>query len=404
MNRLIIQIRRLAFLFLILAVLPAVLLRYIQYSGGISGLKFPFVLHAHSHVAMLGWVFTAVLALFIKTWFNDQAVLLRQLRILIAILTVSVIGMLITFPVQGYAFWSILFSTVHIFAQLGFTWLFFKQTENRNSIALYCARTALILQMVAALGALSVGPVSAAGYAGKPLYFMCIYFYLHFQYNGWMLFAILALIIHYANVNSEHSGQLKAVLIRLLIGVVLTYAGMAIWCTESYWVVLAAAAGAIIQLVAVIQLARILRFGILTWLKSLAIPLRILFASSLISLMIKCVLQLAAVVPSLNEWISHQRGIIVAYLHLVLLGFITTFLIGALQLGRRIVIKKFMAALLLLVAGFALTELILVITALFPQILSELNKALLLLILAVVQLAGFSFMVLRSSDTDHVQV
>jgi hypothetical protein len=115
-------------------------------------------------------------------------------------------------------------------------------------------------------------------------------------------------------------------------------------------------------------------------------------------------LQLAAVVPSLNEWISHQRGIIVAYLHLVLLGFITTFLIGALQLGRRIVIKKFMAALLLLVAGFALTELILVITALFPQILSELNKALLLLILAVVQLAGFSFMVLRSSDTDHVQV
>lgn|GEM_PF-2439495 len=54
MESLLRSLQRVAFIFLILAVVPAILLRYMQHNGGLVGIKFPFLLHTHSHVAMLG--------------------------------------------------------------------------------------------------------------------------------------------------------------------------------------------------------------------------------------------------------------------------------------------------------------------------------------------------------------
>lgn len=64
----------------------------------------------------------------------------RKIKLTTVVLIVSAVGMLVSFPLQGYAFWSILFSTLHIFAQLGFTWIFFKETEKNREISVVFAR------------------------------------------------------------------------------------------------------------------------------------------------------------------------------------------------------------------------------------------------------------------------
>jgi len=222
-----------------------------------------------------------------------------------------------------------------------------------------------------------VGPVAAAGYAGQPLYFMCIYFYLHFQYNGWMLFAILALLLHFTSraAAPEQDRKLQQVMRMLLGGVVFSYAGMALWCTESIWIVIAALLGAVLQLIALIQMYRLLWPALNQWLRILPMAVRILFIVSLISLATKAILQLVAVWPELNDWIASQRGVVIAYLHLVLLGFITAFLLGSFGITARKKGAPFMIAIFIFGTAFTLTEIILVLSAPFPQIMSELTKA-----------------------------
>lgn len=406
MESLLRSLQRVAFIFLILAVVPAILLRYMQYNGGLVGFKFPFLLHTHSHVAMLGWVFTAIVTLFTRNWLPHTREIVRKLKLTTVVLIVSVVGMLVSFPLQGYAFWSILFSTLHIFAQLGFTWIFFKETEKNREISVVFARTALVLQMVSALGALSVGPVAAAGYAGQPLYFMCIYFYLHFQYNGWMLFAILALLLHFASREEapEQDRKLQQAMRMLLGGVVFTYAGMALWCTDSLWIVIAAFLGAVLQLVALIQLYRLISPALYLWLRSLPVAVRILFTVSLISLAAKAMLQLLAVWPELNDWIAAQRGIVIAYLHLVLLGFITSFLLGTFGITARKKATPLMIAIFIFGSAFTITEIILVLSAPIPQLMSELDKAGALFILAAAQFISLLFFAFSGSDRNHTNV
>lgn len=403
MDRLILQIRRAAFLFLIIAVLPAVLLRFMQCIGGLGTIKFPFILHTHSHVAMLGWVFTAIFALFITAWLKEHPATVRKLKLLLFLLIVSVIGMLVTFPVYGYAFWSIFFSTLHIFTQLGFTWIFYRETEAQTDIAVKTARTALLLQLVSAAGALSVGPVAAAGYAGQPLYFLCIYFYLHFQYNGWMMFAVLALLLKYIGIpeTEKLNMRLRTSFRLLLAGVILTYAGMAIWCTDSALIVGIAACGAIAQLVGIAVFIKQIFPSLRKWLQKQFLASRIFIGASLVSLVIKSVLQLAAVHPRLNIWIAEQRGVVIAYLHLVLIGFVTSFLLGALLVDSGRYRKRIMTGLLFLIFTFTATELILILSAPFPQFISELNKALVLFILALGQLCGLLIITLSASDLHH---
>ena len=84
-------------------------------------MKFQNVLHAHSHVAMLGWVYLGLYALIVKTFLPDEKQKAPFYSWLFWLTQGAVIGMLVTFPRQGYAFGSILFSSLHVI----FSYLFF---------------------------------------------------------------------------------------------------------------------------------------------------------------------------------------------------------------------------------------------------------------------------------------
>ena len=92
--------------FLAIAATIGALLRLI-YVVDMPWLVFKPWLHAHSHVAMLGWLFPAMLIALLG---QDQHQRPRGFALWMGVSQLFVLGMLVAFPIQGYGPVSIAFS------------------------------------------------------------------------------------------------------------------------------------------------------------------------------------------------------------------------------------------------------------------------------------------------------
>jgi hypothetical protein len=111
---------KIPFLFLFIAAVMGLFLRYMMMAP-VPGVTFSYLLHAHSHVMFLGWIFNVLFLVFV-TEFTDE----KNFKVIFWILQILVVGMLVSFPLQGYGLFSIVFSTLHIFAGVAFIFFFLK--------------------------------------------------------------------------------------------------------------------------------------------------------------------------------------------------------------------------------------------------------------------------------------
>ena len=102
------QLKTALFYFLIAAVLGVVLRLFFLFD---IPLKYRHIVHGHSHLALLGWVYLAMTALLMRLFLKDRLKDVQHKRITWAT-HITIIGMLCTFPFQGYALLSIVFSTL----------------------------------------------------------------------------------------------------------------------------------------------------------------------------------------------------------------------------------------------------------------------------------------------------
>lgn len=93
-------------------------------------LDFKHVLHAHSHFAFGGWVSLALFVL-ISTELL-QGIDARMNRILLLV-NINAWGMLISFLLQGYGLFSIVFSTLFISISYYYTWVFLKALQKTEA-------------------------------------------------------------------------------------------------------------------------------------------------------------------------------------------------------------------------------------------------------------------------------
>lgn len=308
--------------FLVVTAALGSLLRW-QMVSPVAGLNYHYFLHAHSHVAFLGWVFNAFFALALLHFAEPGD--LPAFRRLFIVAQLAVVGMLISYPLQGYGTASIAFSTLHMACSAVFAWKLWRR--NRASAAAHGhLRTALAFMAVSGLGPLTLGPLAALGLRDSPAYLLAIYFYLHCQYNGWFMFFLQALVFQDATGKSAADG--RRALVWLGAGAVLTLALSALWLHPPAWVRAMAAAGGAAQLVGCVYLVRGLRgrpwfAGAGRWLAGLALA----------GFLLKHALQAASAWPGLAALVNH-RFTVIAFLHLVFLGVVTPLLLAwALRLG-----------------------------------------------------------------------
>jgi hypothetical protein len=374
---------RFALGFLVVATLLGALLRFLAVRP-VEGWQYGHLLHTHSHTAFLGWVFNAFLALAVVRFVPEGE--RRTFGRLFVVLQAAVLGMLFSYPFQGYGAVSIAFSTLHMGASAVFAWRLWFRAEAAPAARGHL-RAALLFLVVSGLGPLALGPLAALGLRDSPAYSLSIYFYLHGQYNGWFVFFLQAVVLQeLARAGRGNEDAARRALIWLGTGAVLTLAQSTLWLQPPGWVHGVAAVGGIAQLIGCYWLLKALR-GASTLFAGAARPL---MALALAALLTKHVLQAVSALPAMVGMANH-RFVVIAFLHLVFLGVVTPAVLawglrlGWLRDGRAL---RFGAA--LLVAGAVATEALLVGPALGLMLTLPLMP--LLFAAAVVMAAGVAML------------
>jgi hypothetical protein len=347
------------FINFLMASLMGLLLRW-MYISPIEGVNYQFLMHGHSHVAMLGWVYLMLYCLIFYLFVSKKKQQKPIYNQLFWITEFAVIGMMIDFPAQGYAFASILFSTLHIFCSYCFCYLIWKDAGPITYPEKRILRTALFFMVFSTLGVWCLGP--AVGMMGKSsaFYKIAIQFFLHFQFNGWYLFAVLALFLKQLNTRIDKK-QFGLFYQLFVASTVLTLALPVSWSLSNsvfYWINVI---GVILQLISAVLFIQIIRPHIQLFFSNLQFLEKIVYRFTFFSFVLKIMIQLVVLVPNLIH-VSHQiRNFVIGYIHLTMLGIITGFLFGlAFQnhfLNAKNSIQKWGTILFLL--GFVITEILL---------------------------------------------
>lgn len=321
-------IKKWAYLSLVNLLIVSVLGVILRYKGAFS-LPVPdykYLLHAHSHFAFSGWVTSILFTCFVylipfrKTyvyqfWLNQ----------------VAGFGMLISFAIQGYGPVSIAFSALSVVFSYWFACSYLKDIRSLSFPPLVksCLQLAIAFLVIS-----SAGPfMLAMGKGNMVLYNNAIYFYLHFQYNGWFTFGVMALFFWAAPRFHIYLAPNFSKVFVILMGIacVPAYCMSTLWAHPPGWVYMIAGAAGMIQLAALVFLI-------------LAVPvikhLHVLWVLASAAFIIKIVLQVLTLVTPLGRFAYGFRPVVIGYLHLVVLGFVSFLIIGFLILNKLLKVDK----------------------------------------------------------------
>jgi hypothetical protein len=321
-------------------------------------------LHAHSHINFLGWVFLGLVALILLYFEKNDYFPHHKFKLLAWLVVVANTGILISFPLQGYGSISIIFLSAHMILAIYIFILLLPFFRQENTLGFQLIKWGFIFMILSGAGPLALGPLVAMGYKHTEWYDFAIYFYLHFQYNGFFTLVILGLIIHH--IDHNHTLFLEKIRYTVEYGMVFailfTYFLSILGSDPALILYMLGGLGAVVQVVIVILiLITVLRYYEDFFHKD-HVYINGLLILSLTCLETKLYLQFLSGIPAIAEWVFGNRNIIVAYLHFVLLGFITSFLISWWYKLRTEIRKTYFSwSILNFILGFAGSEITLLL-------------------------------------------
>jgi len=320
---------RVALIYFVIAAFAGLLMRYLPTSF-LAGVNYKYLLHTHSHVALLGWAYLAgIIAILNSYSCNNSRFGVKQYRNVLWFTNITVMGMMFSFPFQGYAAVSITFSTLFLFASYWFVYQFLSNRERtyKNTSDRFI-KSGLIYLVISSIGPWSLGPIIAMGYSHSDWYYLAIYFYLHFLYNGFFVMIVLGLFYKILEKKSQGNSVAGTKKVFFYTNLAIAPASLlsALWLRPNVIIYVIAGAAAVLQGVAVLYLIpdikKFLTGKFNSWLK-------LAFGISFLSYGIKVVLQLVSSLPAIADFIyATSNYTAIAYLHLVLLGFVSVFLVG----------------------------------------------------------------------------
>lgn len=351
---------RIPLIFFAFAAAIGLLLRW-HFVDPLDWLVYPYWLHAHSHIMFLGWVSNALYLILVYHYVPHRWS--ARYRPLFIVIQAVLGGMVISFPLQGYGVFSIVFSTIHTVCLILFSvWLLADLRKIPGTISTWYAKASLIFFLVSAVGPFAIGATAMVGLAQTKWYYFAVYYYLHFQYNGFFTFGVLAVFFHLLDswriVFSKADAKLAGWF--LAIACVPAYFLSTLWAEPGIFFNGIGFVAALLQIAFLLFFRRMLRISrsaisehVGKW------PARLL-TMALAAFITKAVLQLLSAHNEVALLAGSNRPFVMAYLHLVLIGVISLTLITW-YICNGLMDKRLNIALTLIVAGFVLTEIILVL-------------------------------------------
>lgn len=325
-----------------------------------------YVLHSHSHFAFSGWITQTLMVLLVYYLSIKIGVqILEKYRWLLYANLITSYGMLVCFIIQGYGSFSITFSTLSIFVSYIFAIYFWKDLNRlkERTTSILWFKASLLFNVFSSLGAFSLAYMMANKMTDQNLYLASVYFFLHFQYNGWFLFAGMGLLTDKLETITQEGKKLQHYVFLLFsFACVPSYFLSILWSpfSESIYLLLIAAviaqlAGWILMLNIFIKNRTLISQQFSKYGKSL-------LCLSAIAFTIKLLLQSGSIHPELSHLSYGFRPIIIGYLHLVLLGVTSIFILGYIISFRLIDINKtLIKGTFVFVSGIIVNELLLMV-------------------------------------------
>ncbi|WP_102349064.1 hypothetical protein [Bacillus sp. Marseille-P3661] len=331
-----------------------------------SILPYTNVLHGHSHLAILGWAFIGAFVVFLTIFWKTITQKKQAITITLALCVTSVF-MFIAFLYQGYGVISIIMSTLHIFIEYWASAFIYRQLKIHSHIpksAKAFMNGALLVLILSSIGPYALGFIAANGLKDTDFFDMAMYFYLHFQYNGWLTLFLIGLFISIVHLKKVIMNSFL-----LIIGFWLYFISLfpgyflsVLWVDLGELPYILALIGGIGQWLGVLAILMAIKnsWNLLV-LKFTALTISCL-RITLILLLIKSTMELGLISPALANLIYDTRSIVIGYLHLTLLGFVSIFILTLYQLAG--IIKNDAMALngfIVFFIGFLLNEIFLFI-------------------------------------------
>lgn len=352
---------KISLLFLLIIAIIGTLLRGQMFKS--IPVKYTNFLHAHSHVAFQGWLYTILFLLVTSTYLKESQIIKGRYDLQFKLSVATVISILITFAYQGYGVFSIVCSTLFQILNYWFVRRFLRDTKNQKrkglTDSIRFVRTGLKFGILSTLIPLVIGIISAQGLIGSELYRTFVYIFLHLQYNGWFLFLVLGLFFNNLEKNNiaispKFVGYFYWIsTLNVIPSISLSLVGM------SYYpnIKLIGYFSSSLLIMSIVHFTR--SFSIRSLLKqgcksSWSKTFLLVFIASFI---LKSILQSISISNSLLDLSFHNRWIIIAYLHLTMIGTFSFFLIYSMlerSLIKLILLSKI--GLTMLLIGFISSE------------------------------------------------
>lgn len=337
------------------------------------GFEFPFLdqkhlQHSHSHFAFTGWISHTLMVLMIlflenKTKQTPNTISNKYNKILTANL-ICAYGMLVFFIIQGYGLFSIIFATASIFVACIFTYFYFQDLHQiaKDDLSKSWFKAALFFNVISSVGTFALAYMMVTKNIHQNEYLASIYYYLHFQYNGWFFFACMGLLFSMLQLKPSDNPFYEKVFKLFFIACFPAYFLSTLWWDLPVFVYVLSVIAAVIQVYAWFRFLAIIIKIKQEFLENLPYFLKyiLLFVGFAVSL--KLLLQLGSTVPALSQLAFGFRPIVIAYLHLVLLAVISLFLLFYIYANHLIHYnKQIKMGIIIFSVGVLLNEVILAI-------------------------------------------
>ena len=302
------------------------------------GFEFPFLnqknlQQAHSHFAFAGWISHTIMVLMLVFLANKKPkstnVLWKKYNIVLSANLLCAYVMLIAFIIQGFALITIVFSTLSIIVACVFAYLYFQDLKPvpKDDLAKNWFKGALFFNIISSLGNFALAYMMITKNIHQKEYLVSVYYYLHFQYNGWFFFACIGLLVGLLELRASENAFYERFFYLFFAACIPAYFLSTLWLDLPIWIYLLTVFAAIIQVYAWFKFLAIIIKTKAKIINNYPTFLRNIILLAGFALTIKLFLQLGSTIPALSQLAFGFRPIVIAYLHLILLAVISLFLL-----------------------------------------------------------------------------
>lgn len=299
---------RWAFAYFAIVVCLGIFMRSVQVADYPFVFNYRNIVHTHSHLALLGFVYVMLSAILARTFIPFNTQLYKRYQWLFYITQFSVLGMLCSFPFQGYGAISISFSSVFIICTYFFAKFFIKYATSPF------VKMGIFYLILSSLGIWFM-PVTIVKFGKFSEMYMCsIAFFLHFQYNGWMLSSLMGLFVKKYGWDIQYPQLIKRIFILFQAGIIgsLFISWVGYFSYPIYYIV-----GGVSVLIWLTSVIMILRLYLKTQPKSFLATVFICFFIAKVAMMF------TGAFPVLTPYLFKNIDLLISYLHFNFLGIVT---------------------------------------------------------------------------------